>query len=88
MKNVSTQRAANIAKIGLIIIWLAFMYSLTSCGSSCSRTKRYWRKHRCVEVSPDKKAINRARRALDKKVQANESQYAFYNNEIIIFENN
>ena len=67
----------------LFFVWL----SLQSCGSHCSRTKRYWRKTRCVEATPDKKAINRARRALDKKVQANESQYAFYNNQIIIFEN-
>jgi hypothetical protein len=87
MNEKSTQRAANIAKIGLIIIWLAFMYSLTSCGSSCSRTKRYWRKHRCVEVSPDKKAINRARKALDKKVYSAQQQYAIINNEILIFEN-
>ena len=70
--------------LALFVIWL----TCQSCGSSCSRTKRYWRKHRCVEVSPDKKSINRARRALDRKVQANQSQFAFYNNEIIIFENN
>lgn len=81
------KQAANIAKIGLIIIWLAFMYSLTSCGSSCSRTKRYWRKHRCVEVSPDKKTINRARRSLEKKIEYTQRQFAVINNEIIIFEN-
>ena len=81
------QRAASVAKIGLVILGLAFMYSLTSCGSSCSRTKRYWRKTRCVEVTPDKKSINRARRALDKKVYSAQQQYAIINNEIVIFEN-
>lgn len=86
MTEKSTQRAANVAKIGLVILWLAFMYSLTSCGSSCSRTKRYWRNHRCVEVDT-KKAINRARRALDKKVYSAQQQYAIINNEIVIFEN-
>ena len=50
---MQTQKAANIAKVGLIILWLAFMYTITSCGSSCSKTKRYWRKHRCVEVKKD-----------------------------------
>ena len=50
---MNTQRAANIAKAGLIILWLSFMYSLTSCGSSCARTKRYWRKTRCVDVKRD-----------------------------------
>jgi hypothetical protein len=48
MDNISTQRAANIAKIGLIILWLAFMYSLTSCGSSQqvvkSPTQKYYDK--------------------------------------------
>jgi protoheme ferro-lyase len=53
MTEKQTQKAANIAKIGLIVLWLAFMYSITSCGSSCSRTKRYWRNHRCVEVKSD-----------------------------------
>jgi hypothetical protein len=86
MTEKSTQRAANVAKIGLVIIWLAFMYSLTSCGSSCSRTKRYWRKHRCVEVE-NKKSINRARKSLDKKLHSAQQQYAIVNNEIVIFEN-
>jgi hypothetical protein len=40
---MQTKQAANIAKVGLIILWLAFMYALTSCGSShprkCYRTK-------------------------------------------------
>jgi hypothetical protein len=87
MNEKSTQKAANVAKIGLVILGLAFMYSLTSCGSHCSRTKRYWRKTRCVEMTPDKKAINRARRALDKKVYSAQQQYAIINNEIVIFEN-
>ena len=52
MTEKQTQKAANIAKIGLIILWLVFMYSITSCGS-CRSTKRYWRNHRCVEVKRD-----------------------------------
>jgi hypothetical protein len=66
----------------LFFIWL----TCQSCGSSCSRTKRYWRKHRCVEIE-NKKSINRARRALDKKVHSAQQQYAIVNNEILIFEN-
>jgi hypothetical protein len=81
------KQASNIAKVGLIIIGLAFICALTSCGSSCSKTKRYWRKHRCVEVTPNKKAINRARRVLDKKVYSAQQQYAIINNEIVMFEN-
>lgn len=50
---MTTKQAANIIKIGLVILWLFFMYSLTSCGSSCYRTKRYWQNHRCVEVKRD-----------------------------------
>lgn len=86
MTEKSIQKAANIAKIGLIILWLAFMCTVLSCGS-CRSTKRYWRSHRCVQADV-KKSINRARKALDKKIYTNEVQYAFYNNEIIIFENN
>ena len=72
-----------VIALALFFIWL----SLQSCGSHCSRTKRYWRKTRCVEVTPDKKAINRARRALDKKIYSTQQQYAIINNEIVIFEN-
>jgi hypothetical protein len=48
MTDKTTQRVANIAKIGLVILWLAFMYSLTSCASHCRQQHRYWNKHRCV----------------------------------------
>lgn len=39
----------------LIIIILAALaaFICTSCGSNCARTKRYWRKHRCVDVQQD-----------------------------------
>ena len=50
---MKTKQAANIAKIGLIIMWLFFMYALTSCRSSCSKTKRYWERHRCVQNKLD-----------------------------------
>jgi hypothetical protein len=66
----------------LFFIWV----SCQSCSSSCSQTKRYWRKHRCVEIE-NIKSINRARKALDKKVQSAQQQYAIINNEIVIFEN-
>ena len=84
---LSQQQWANILKVVVIIGWLFLMNSLISCGSSCRGTKRYWRNHRCVEAQ-NKKAINRARKALDKKIESNERQFAVINNEIIIFENN
>lgn len=39
----------------LIIIILATLVAFicTSCGSSCARTKRYWRNHRYVDVQKD-----------------------------------
>lgn len=86
MKKVSQQLVANILKVVLTIVTFALLYSVSSCGS-CRSTKRYWRSHRCVQADV-KKSINRARKALDKKIYTNEVQYAFYNNEIIIFENN
>jgi hypothetical protein len=86
MTEKSVQRAANVAKAGLIVMFAFFILALTSCGSSCSKTKRYWRKHRCVEIE-NKKSINKARRALDEKVYSTQPQYAIINNEIIIFEN-
>jgi hypothetical protein len=35
--------------IVLFLIWV----SCQSCGSSCRSKKRYWRKHRCVELQRD-----------------------------------
>jgi hypothetical protein len=75
------KQASNIAKLGLLVLGMLFILASTSCKSSHDTTKY-------SAVDKEKKSINRARRALDKKVQANQSQYAFYNNQIIIFENN
>ena len=79
---VSQQLIANILKVVLTILTFALLYSVSSCGAY-PPTKCYYSK-----LKHNRPQINRARRALDKKVQANESQYAFYNNQIIIFENN
>ena len=49
---VSQQAWANIFKVVAIAIFVFIIYSVSGCSSSCSRTKRYWRKHRCVEVQP------------------------------------
>jgi len=58
-------------KVLITIILAALVAFLcTSCGSSCARTKRYWRKHRCVDVRKD--TIPYAK------------QYAFVNNSIVI----
>ena len=72
-----------VIAFALFFIWL----TCQSCGSSCSRTKRYWRNHRCVEIE-NKKSINRARRALDKRIYSAQHQFAIINNEIVMFENN
>jgi len=76
--SIIMKQASNIAKLGLLV--LGILFTLASCKSSHINTKY-------SAVDKAKKSINRARRALDKKVQANENQYAFHNNQIIIFEN-
>jgi hypothetical protein len=47
---------------------------------SCSTPSRY-------AEHEHKKSINRARRALDKKIYAAQVQYVVVNNQIIMFEN-
>jgi hypothetical protein len=48
MKALSQQQCANILKVVSVIIFATIIYSVTSCASSCQKTKRYWRNHRCV----------------------------------------
>jgi hypothetical protein len=48
--------------------------------ASCSTPARYAEREH-------KKSINRARRALDKKIYAAQVQYVVVNNQIIMFEN-
>ena len=69
--------------LALFFIWL----TCQSCSSSCSRTKRYWRKTRCVQIE-NRKTINRTRRALEKKVEASQRQYVIVDNQIILLRNN
>jgi hypothetical protein len=58
-------------KVLITIVLAAFAaFLFTSCGSHCSRTKRYWRNHRCVDIRKD--TIRYA------------NQYAFVNNSIVI----
>lgn len=54
---VSQQTWANIFKVVAIAIFAVIIYSVSSC-SSCRSTKRYWRKHRCVEVTPKQQQLN------------------------------
>ena len=79
---ISQQLVVNILKVVLTILTFALLYSVSSC-SSYTPTKCYYSK-----LKHNRPQGNRAKRALDRKVQANASQYAFYNNQIIIFENN
>ena len=44
--SIATIKLNRVATIGLALL-LATIF--VSCGSSCRRTKRYWRNHRCVE---------------------------------------
>jgi hypothetical protein len=54
---VSLQAKANILKVVAIAIFVFIIYSVSGC-SSCRSTKRYWRKHRCVEVQPKQQQLN------------------------------
>ena len=53
MSEKQTQKAANIAKVGLIILWLFLMNSLLSCSSSCPRKPCPTRLKRSTLVSRD-----------------------------------
>jgi len=72
----------------IAMVLFLILLATTSCASHCSQTREYWQIHRCVDTPKAKKAPCRARRPLDKKLQALRSQYAFVNGQIIIFENN
>ena len=63
-----------------MVLFLILLATTASCSSHCSQTKRYWRNHRCVDTPGTKKAPARARKLLDKKLQALRSQYVFENN--------
>ena len=75
------KQASNVAKLGLLVLGMLFILASTSCKSSHDTTKY-------SAVDKEKKSINRARRALDKKVESSQRQFAIVNNQIIIFENN
>jgi hypothetical protein len=66
----STQQAAKVAKIGLIILWLTFIYSLMSC-SSTYQTKKI-----------DKNHYNE----IDISVKDTLPDYFYINNQIVIIE--
>lgn len=48
-------------KGGLLYMYLLLLLLLlNSCSSQCSRTKRYWGKHRCVEaIKPQHNITNK-----------------------------
>ena len=75
-------------KVVPFIIFLSIIISATGC-TTHRTTKCYPSrlKHSRQQIS-NMKSTNRARKALDKKIQASEAQYTFCNNQIIIFENN
>jgi hypothetical protein len=58
------------------IILLLTMLTMASCSTSTPYAAREY-----------KKSINRARRALDKKIYSLQYQYVIVNNQIIMFEN-
>ena len=40
-----------IKGIALFLFFITLFLMLNSCASSCTKTRRYWNKHRCVEYS-------------------------------------
>jgi apolipoprotein N-acyltransferase len=52
--SIATIKLNRTATIGLALL-IAMLF--ISCGSSCRSTKRYWRKHRVVEVQHKKDVI-------------------------------
>jgi hypothetical protein len=52
--SIATIKLNRVTTIGLVLL-IATLF--ISCGSSCRSTKRYWRKHRCVEVQHKKDVI-------------------------------
>lgn len=44
--SIATMKLSKVAIIGLAFL-LATLF--VSCGTNCTRTKRYWRNHRCVQ---------------------------------------
>jgi hypothetical protein len=52
--SIATIKLNRVTTIGLVLL-IATLF--ISCGSSCSKNKRYWRKHRVVEVQHKKDVI-------------------------------
>jgi hypothetical protein len=52
--SIATVKLNRTATIGLALL-IATLF--ISCGSSCRSTKRYWRKHRCVDMQIKKDNI-------------------------------
>ena len=52
--SIATMKLNRVTTIGLALL-LAILF--VSCGSSCRSTKRYWRKHRCVDAQTKKDNI-------------------------------
>lgn len=55
---LSLQAKANILKVVAVAIFVFIIYSVSGCSSSCRSTKRYWRKHRCVQATPKTQQLN------------------------------
>lgn len=52
--SIARMKLNRVTTVGLALL-LAILS--VSCGSSCRSTKRYWRKHRCVETQVKKDVI-------------------------------
>jgi apolipoprotein N-acyltransferase len=52
--SIATIKLNRVTTIGLVLL-IATLFM--SCGSSCRSTKRYWRKHRCVDMQVKKDNI-------------------------------
>ena len=63
-----------------VILVLVVFITLSSCKSTYN--------YRYVDLNPIRKINNRARRALEKKIESKQRQFVVVNNQIIIFENN
>jgi hypothetical protein len=74
MKKDSIQVAANVAKVGLVILWITFMIALSSC-------KAHETSNRCS------KHKSRSRTFLAQvPIKDSLSDYFFINNQIVIIE--
>lgn len=64
--------------VAIAISLFVIVFLFQSCGSSCARTKRYWRSHRNVYVEPKRDTTNTIQLA---------RQFYVVNNQIVMMDN-